>query len=374
MLKKKVAIIGLKGLPPFGGAANVGDNIIEQLAEEYDFTVYATETHTTVKGPYKGAEQIVFRKFPIKALNVFHYYIVSALHAVFTRKYDLVHLHQMDGAFILLLLRCRYKVVATSHGLTYQHAKWSKVLLPYFKLNEWFQARLSNHLTVCAKSLTSHYTRLVSPERITYIPNGITVRPVTATVPDTDDYILFAAGRIIPTKGLHLLLAGLREAAYKGKVIVLGDYNQKEEYKRELFALSEGLHVEYRGLVKDKDLLNAYIAGAKLFVFPSTYEAMSMMLLEVAALQTPVICSDIVQNTDVFGPDEMLFFTSGSSADLTAKLAWALANPDKMKDLASRAFTTLQEKYQWKGIAAQYDAVFQQVMDGAAGQQIIKAI
>jgi len=365
MAKKKLAVIGLKGLPPFGGAANVGDNLLEQLAGEYDFTIYATETHTSVRGPYKGAEQIVFRKFPIKSLNIFYYYIASAFHAIFRRKYDLVHLHQMDGAFILLLLRCKYKVVATSHGLTYKTGKWSKLLYPYFKLNEWFQARLSNHLTVCAKSLRGHYARLVSSKRISYIPNGITVEPVTAPAPDVKDYILFAAGRIIPIKGLHFLLAALKQCNYQGKLIVLGDTNQMEAYTEELFALSAGLDVEYRGLVKDKRVLNAYIAGAKFFVFPSTHEAMSMMLLEVAALRTPVICSDIVQNTDVFSPDEMLFFTSGSSTDLAARLTWALANPDKMKDLASSAFATLLKKYQWKGIAAQYDAVFHQVMGEA---------
>jgi len=159
MPRKKIAIIGLKGLPPFGGAANVGDNIIEQLSGKYDFTVYATATHTTHVGDYKGARQIIFARFPIKSLNVFYYYIASAFHAVFTRKYDLIHLHQMDGAFTLLLLRLKYKVLATSHGLTYLHSKWSKLLYPYFKLNEWFQARLSNHLTVVSRSLTSHYAR-----------------------------------------------------------------------------------------------------------------------------------------------------------------------------------------------------------------------
>jgi len=363
MAKKKIAIIGLKGLPPFGGAANVGDNIIRQLAGEYDFTVYATETHTSVRGDYMGARQIVFRKFPIKALNVFYYYIASACHAVFKEKYDLVHLHQMDGAFILLLLRLRYKVVATSHGLTYQHAKWSKVLLPYFKMNEWFQARLSNHLTVVARSLTGHYSRLVSPQRITYIPNGITVRSVTGADPGIRDYILFAAGRIIPTKGLHILLSALHECGYPGKIIVLGDHTQREAYRKELMDVSAGLDIEYRGLVKDKEVLNAYIANAKFFVFPSTYEAMSMMLLEVAALQVPVICSDIVQNTDIFGQEEMLFFTSGSSSDLAAKISWAAQHPDEMKDFAAHAYVALLEKYQWTGIARQYDALFRQVMD-----------
>ena len=362
MAKKRIAIIGLKGLPPFGGAANVGDNIIEQLAGEYDFTVYATETHTSVRGDYKGAQQIVFRKFPIKQLNVFYYYIASAFHAVFTRKYDLVHLHQMDGAFILLLLRCRYKVIATSHGLTYQHGKWSKILYPYFKLNEWFQARLSSHLTVVSRSLTGHYARLVSPERITYIPNGITLKPLAAPAPDVKDYILFAAGRIIPTKGLHYMLSALNECGYKGKVIVLGDHMQREDYSKELFALSAGLDIEFRGLIKDKDLLNGYIANAKLFVFPSTYEAMSMMLLEVAALQIPVICSDIIQNTDIFSPEMMLFFKSASSSDLAAKLGWALQNPDKMKTFASGAYETLLEKYQWSGICRQYDSLFKRIM------------
>lgn len=363
MAKKRIAIIGVKGLPPFGGAANVGDNIIEQLSGEYDFTVYATATHTSLEGEYKGAQQIVFRKFPIKALNVFYYYIVSALHAVFLRKYDMVHLHQMDGAFILLLLRCRYKVIATSHGLTYQHGKWSKVLLPYFKMNEWFQARLSNHLTVVSRSLTAHYARLVSPKRISYIPNGITLTTVAAAGPDLRDYILFAAGRIIPTKGLHFLLSALNECGYKGKVIVLGDHTQREGYSKELFELARGLDIEWRGLIKDKELLNAYIANASLFVFPSTYEAMSMMLLEVAALKTPVVCSDIIQNTDIFGPDMMLFFTSASSADLAAKLAWALEHPDKMKNLAARAFEELMDKYQWSAISKQYDQLFTRIMN-----------
>ena len=363
MAKKRIAIIGLKGLPPFGGAANVGDNIIRQLAGEYDFTVYATETHTSVRGNYKGARQIVFRKFPIKALNVFYYYIASAVHAVFSRRYDMIHLHQMDGAFILLLLRIRYKVIATSHGLTYQHAKWSKVFYPYFKMNEWFQARLSNHLTVVARSLISHYSKILPPQRITYIPNGITVRPPGGADPGIKDYILFAAGRIIPTKGLHILLSALHECDHKGKVIVLGDYTQREEYRKELMELSAGLDIEYRGLVKDKELLNAYIANAKIFVFPSTYEAMSMMLLEVAALQVPVVCSDIVQNTDIFSPEEMLFFNAGSPADLAARLSWALEHPAEMQAFAARAYKALLEQYQWTGIARQYDAVFRQVMD-----------
>lgn len=351
-------------MPPFGGAANVGDNIIRQLAGEYDFTVYATATHTSVRGNYKGAQQIVFRKFPIKKLNVFYHYIASAVHAVFRGKYDMVHLHHLDGAFILLLLRWRYKVVATSHGLPYMGGKWSKLLYPYFKLNEWLQGRLSSHLTVVSRSLTDHYARVVPQKKITYIPNGITVMPAPETAPDVKDYILFAAGRIIPMKGLHILLPALHRCGYKGKVIILGDYAQKEEYRKEIFSMAEGLDIEFRGMIKDKQVLNSYIVNAKLFIFPSTYEAMSMMLLEVASLKVPVICSDIVQNTDVFSPEEMLFFRSGDAADLAAKLSWALEHPDEMKGFSAKAFEKLLREYQWSTISRQYDALFRRVIEG----------
>ena len=50
-------------------------------------------------------------------------------------------------------------------------------------------------------------------------------------------------------------------------------------------------------------------------------------------------------------------------ADLAAKLSRALEHPEEMQALAARAYTTLLERYQWTGIARQYDAVFRQVMD-----------
>ncbi|MHA4812655.1 glycosyltransferase family 4 protein [Flavitalea flava] len=377
MPKKRIAIIGVKGLPPFGGAANVVDNLLEQLSGKYDFTVYATAAATDHKGFYKGAHQIVLAKFPIKALNVFYYYIVSAFHAVFTRKYDGVHLHQMDGAFILLLLRLRFKVIATSHGITYTNGKWKKWAYPYFKMNEWFQAHLSNHLTVVSKSLISHYTKMIPAQRVSYIPNGIT--PPSLASPSGErakdgerpehterlvekDYILFAAGRILPIKGLHFLLSALRQNQFKGKLIVLGDLTQHKKYTEETLELASGLDVEFRGLIKDKNLLNAYIAHARLFIFPSTIEAMSMMLLEVASLQTPVICSDIVQNTDIFDKDEMLFFQTESDKDLAVKLGWALDHPQEMGAYAEKAYTTLKTKYLWSTIAAQYEKVYESTL------------
>ena len=48
--KPKIGIIGLKGLPAFGGAATVGENLISILHNEYDFKVYSVASHTNNRG------------------------------------------------------------------------------------------------------------------------------------------------------------------------------------------------------------------------------------------------------------------------------------------------------------------------------------
>lgn len=74
--KPKIAVIGLKGLPAFGGAAAVGENIIDQLKDRFDFTVYSVASHTNNKtGPINGIQQIVFRNHGKGSVNTLIYYL-----------------------------------------------------------------------------------------------------------------------------------------------------------------------------------------------------------------------------------------------------------------------------------------------------------
>ena len=86
---KKIAVIGLKGLPAYGGAAAVGENIIDKLKDDYEFTVYSISSHTNAKsGNYNNiCKQIIFRSLPLKKINTLFYYIRSAIHVLFSN-YD----------------------------------------------------------------------------------------------------------------------------------------------------------------------------------------------------------------------------------------------------------------------------------------------
>ena len=86
------------------------------------------------------------------------------------------------------------------------------------------------------------------------------------------------------------------------------------------------MNIEFMGLIREKEKLFKYIRNARLFVFPSYSENMSIMLLEAASLKVPVICSDIPENKTVFNEKEVLFFKSENEDDLAEKLKYALAN------------------------------------------------
>jgi len=359
--KPRIAVIGLKGLPAYGGAATVGENIIEQLKDKYDFVVYATSSHTNIKtGDYSGYKQIVFRKLPFKKLNTFYYYILSALHVLIIGNYSLIHLHHRDAAFIIPFLRLKNRVILTTHGMVLTD-KW-KSLKWLFNIQDRVFLGLANIITtVSLKDKHIVNSILRKKEQIEYIPNGVNLN--NQFVYEHSESIVFAAGRIIPNKGCHVFLKALINLNYKGQVKIIGDLNQMPVYQKELESLAEKLeNIEFVGLIKDRKVLNQYISSAKLFVYPSEIESMSMMMLEVASLKVPMICSRIPENLDVFSKEEVLYFEANNVLDLREKIQWAILHPDKMITYANAAYSKVMNNYIWSNIAPLYANAYQTLL------------
>lgn len=363
--KPKIAIIGLKGLPAFGGAATVGENIIEQLKDKYDFTVYSTALHTNLKtGNYNGYKQVVFEKFFFPQLNPLYYYVVSALHSIIFGKFDLVHVHHRDAAFIIPILKIKYKTILTIHGFGTEDLsdKWNKFKV-YYNIQEKVFVKKADIITTMSLEDKNIIERKLNV-KVKYIPNGIALkksREVTIK-PDVSDFIMFAAGRIISFKRCDIFLSALKKIQYKGRILIAGDLEQSQQYKNKIMKLSEGLNVTFTGLIHNKKLLMKYFTNAKLFVFPSSREAMSMVLLEVASVKTPLICSDIPGNKNVFNNDEALYFETDNVNDLAERIEWALSHSKLMVEKANRAYEKLMKHYTWDKIAGKYSKCYDLLM------------
>lgn len=362
--KKKIAIIGLKGLPAFGGAATVGQSLVEQLTGDFDFTVYSTASHADRDFDPSGYHQFIFRSFPIGRLNVFYYYLMSGIHAVMLRKYDLVHLHHIDGAFILPLLRLRYKVMVTSHARPQESEKWGRLARVLFNRNEKTVMRWSSVFTAVSLKLRDYYREHYGRD-IYYIPNGVSIQETgPAPIDLSGRALVFAAGRIIPLKGCHIMLKALNEISYPGPVKIIGNVDQMPSYRKELLDLSAGLNAQFMGLIRDKEKLLRMIRDAKLFIFPSYNENMSMMLLEAASTRTPIICSDIPENKVIFNEEEVLFFRSEDHHDLAKKIGWSLAHMDLMEQNSARAYDKVLAQFTYERISLEYKQLYDALLGG----------
>ena len=115
--------------------------------------------------------------------------------------------------------------------------------------------------------------------------------------------------------------------------------------------------VKFIPFIESQSELFGIFRTARLLVFPSTVEAMSMVLLEAASLEVPIVCSDIPENKSVLH-ERAIFFQAGDASDLTAKLRWALDHPKELKKLAQSAAGWVREAYSWDSIAHRYENLY----------------
>lgn len=361
MSKPKIAVIGLKGLPAHGGAATVGQKIIDELMHKVEFTLYATAANTN-SHRYRGIRQIIIPKFGSGGFNTLMYYFLSALHALIFGKFDTVHLHHYSSGFIAPLLKLRFKVLSTFHGIPKtKDPKFGNATNAFLRKNLDWSVKFSERIISVSEpdliDLKRHYSS--ESDKFKFIPNGMEMGQIPDIQPTP--HLVFAAGRIYDIKGLHLILEAMHRMESPPKLQVIGNLNHSETYKQQVLKLSEGLEVEYIGLIKEKEELFRLIKSGMCFIFPSLTEAMSMMLLEVASLKVPIIASDIPANKAVFNSEEVTFFQNGNANDLQAQLEAFRRNPKSFHSKVDKAFLKLTEKHDWKRIAESYYQLYKRV-------------
>jgi glycosyltransferase involved in cell wall biosynthesis len=234
---------------------------------------------------------------------------------------------------------------------------------------EWIYIKSSDVCTCISKPLSEYYEKNYG-KKVVFIGNGINlVKPETFDFEKAKSflpggasldrpYVLFAARRLMGIKGCHYMLEALQKVNYKGQVFITGDLHTTVDYLKKLKDLAVGLNVYFLGLVSPLNALMALIDRAELFIFPSETEGMSIMLLEVASVGSPIIASDIPENLQVFSSEEVLYFRSKDSNDLATKLEYALRHPEAMRALANNCQKKVYSDYLWLNIALSYKQVY----------------
>ena len=365
MKKPRLVYFGIKYFPSRGGVSRTTENLIKNLLNVYDITIYCYK-HPQAKTNVPGANVIQFPELPFGGFGVYIYFWICYFHLMFFGKHDIVHLRKIDAAFFLPLLRIKFKkIIATSHESPYTRDKWNFIGKAYFKFNERLFIRSKAKLTVISKPLSDYYKEKYNRE-VEYVPNGIEIlkeydksegEKILKIHKIEGKYLFFGARRIMSTKGCHTMIDALQKIEYKNDVIIAGEIHS-QQYMDKLKKDAKSLQTHFIGYIKNKATLLTLVKNAEYFIFPSETEGMSIMLLEVAGTKTPVICSNIPENTEVFSDDDVLFFKNKDSNDLAEKLQWALANNDQMLKRAENAYKKVTGIYSGDTMTENYRRLY----------------
>lgn len=370
--KLRVAYIGIKGLPARGGAERVVEAIVKRMpALGVEPTVYCG-THYTPRGTkIDGVRLIRLPTVPGKYTRQTVLDLLQALHAVVLGNYDLIHIHHNEAGFVVPLLRLRYRVVGTCHGGVGTR-KWGPIARLIMGAMAWPFMKLSNLVTFVACHEADEFgTRY--KRRTVYIPNGVSAD----CEPDIDaarriqaalglrprEYFVLVAARILSIKGAHLAIEAINKLGGDIPLLIVGDEMQESSYGKTLHEMA-GPNVVFHPPISDPALLFGLMADSKCLLFPSTFEAMSMVLLEAASVGTPILCSDIPQNTAVMG-DDAVYFESGNVLSLSEKINWVITHEDEFLRIAERAQKRVHDNHCWDNIAEKYVKVYNEVVGGA---------
>jgi len=367
----KIAYIGIKGLPSKGGAERVVEALVQRLKDRHDLTVYCNSRYTPKDTNISIVKLIRVPTLAGKHLQPFLLIFLSTLYALLIGNYDLIHLHNAEACFVAPILRLRYRIIATSHGPAYERQKWSKIAAALISAIDYFFVKFPNRLTSVSLPMADEYRRRWDAE-VEYIPNGVEdslpldqkgALDLLHKKGVYDEYILFAAGRIDRTKGCHTLIEGFLQVETDLKLVVVGDDKVDPQYGSQLKRMAkDDKRICFIPFIADKGSLFGIFKKARVFVFPSEVEAMSMALLEAASLGVPIICSDISSNRAVLHSEQALFFKTGNARDLKEKLTWAISNHHEMQNMGLKAKRWVKERFSWDKIVEKYDRLYASIL------------
>jgi glycosyltransferase involved in cell wall biosynthesis len=374
--KKRIVYFAVNYYPSKGGTSRVVENLIRKLKYKYDISIICYK-NILAKKYIDGVNAIEFPEYKIKGIGVFLFFLRTAIYLFKHGDFDLVHAHKIDCSFTLPLLTKRFRVIATSHESPYLRDKWSLIAKIYFRIMECFFIRSKARLTSISRPLSEYYNRKYK-RKVLYIPNGVETTPeinyrkadyLLEDLGIKNDYIVFAGRRIMKTKGCHVLLEALSRINYNKKIVIAGDTTHAPGYVKELKQQYNHLGLYFSGYIDDLDVLLGIISKAKLFVFPSITEGMSLMLLESSLTGTPIIASDIPENMEVFTNEHITFFKNKNASDLADKIRYVMNNYNEAKIKAEKTVAYVKKNYSWEKIAKKYELLYDDIIAGQNNEE-----
>ncbi|MGE5232633.1 MAG: glycosyltransferase family 4 protein [Acidobacteriota bacterium] len=311
------------------------------------------------------------------------------------RPIDVVHVHESDGAAVVLLVRLarllrrplgRARIVATLQ-VSYRRERravrpvraggrvvsrptaaergFAWLRAPVHAVLGRLTARLADAVVAPSRATARELEADYGARNVEVIANGIAAPPASPArrAAGADATVLFV-GRLRTRKAVAVLLqAFARVAAAEpgARLVVLGDGEQRQALAAQLRALGLGERVRLAGAVPRSEIAD-WLARADVFCLPSTYEGFPLAILEAMAADLPVVATRVAGVPEAVEDGASgLLVEPEDDAGLAAALSALIRDPARRHALGERGRALLAERFAIGDVCRRYVELFERV-------------
>ena len=283
------------------------------------------------------------------------------------RGVDVVHCHHYSPyvyGLLASLLKPSVKLVFTEHGKLSDAGPSRKRRLINPILSRW-----PGYLCAVSADLKQHMVAEGFPaRRLSVLYNGIDPgsRPTAPErrdarlalgVPD-DAFVIGAVGRLDPVKNLPLLLqahATLAARHPRLRTVIVGDGPERAALEEKAAALGISDTVVFAGYRQDVRFL---MSGFDVYVNCSTYEGVSLTILEAMATALPVVATRAGGNPEVVIEGETGLLVPGCASALVDAIAALAIDPHRRRVMGDAGRWRVKKHFSIARMIDQYASAY----------------
>lgn len=369
MEKLRIAAFGgFRSIPPRAGGAGSDKFAVElypRIVKRGHTLLAYCRTYPGDPEPaasaYEGVQLKYFKTVKKAGFDTLLHSCKSTFDIIIHNRADVVHLHSGANSIWAVFLRLFGKrVVVSQFAMDWKRDKWPWYGKLFYRVSNYLTSWLPNKVAF-DNIFTRDYFEKKFKKKFDFIPYGSEVPPIPDSTEVLErlglkkgEYFLFV-GRFIPDKGLHLLVKAFPQVSTGKKLVMIGGSPNPNEYESAIKSVKDP-RIVFPGYVYGDDT-NILMKHAYAYIQPSLIEGLSPVILTVMGIGTPLICSDIPENTYITGKNARVF-QSGNADSLKEAIEWSLSNEVNHRQLAIEGREDIRVRFNWESVADQYITLF----------------
>ncbi len=277
--------------------------------------------------------------------------------------YVIIHAHwiipQGLCIYLLSLFKQMPEYLVTSHGADLFSLK-NKVFT-YLKYKVLKKAKA---VTVVSNSMKNHIDKRTTLNNVNVIPMGVDLDTLFCPIKKKEKNRLLFVGRLVEKKGVLDLIEALKnlklyDLEYHLDIVGFGPDLAPAKALVNNYKLNS--YITFHGPKSQKELVPFY-QKAEVFIAPfkvtqsGDQEGLGLVLIEAAACQCQIICSDLNACNDVVSTlNYVTRFPSGDISALSNAIKRHITTPYKKPEMPENLYST----YNWNNVAKEYSKVLQ---------------